>query len=383
MPSFPLYRRDYLSDPLDINTVKWERTRQGVRQVPINRRVVTDYQMADRRTDRVRTEGPDANQGGFPILGVGSFPSVLLPNDELAYARAFNSLQNGAKGMNSGASLAETLAESGQSYAMIASNVKRLAEVAKYLRDPGKLAKLFIQYGQVDVLKSHQRSWSRYRSHLRSKRYTDAFLEVEFGWRPLITDIQNACEVVSRDHKTVASGFGRNSKVVSNTGPHGSYPVDDLILETSCSQKISVEYFVRHPAARYAQELGLLDPVATGVNLIPFSFVVGWFTNLSSWLTASSMWYGLQLTKSYTNRRLETTGNRVLVRQSDYPPPWLPNYVLVQKAKSVEFWRVVTGQPAPPSLQVTAANPFGTNIGRGLDATALLLQRLTRLQLKA
>jgi hypothetical protein len=126
----------------------------------------------------------------------------------------------------------------------------------------------------------------------------DAYLEFQFGWRPLASDIRGALAALKEDRFKVVpiSVFAKRDTHVGSTyvSSAGTQPVNYAYqgVETSMGGvKIRGGIKLREPGhGRNLQKLGLLptDFLVTAYELLPWSFLVDYFTDLGGVLNALS-----------------------------------------------------------------------------------------------
>lgn len=129
---------------------------------------------------------------------------------------------------------------------------------------------------------------------------SDTWLEYNFGWAPLFSDIRNGAEALAKSRieptkpKTkFVQGNGKDSTGVVNTSG-GQHSVSGLIIQKTLQIEsfYSIKYYgkvrVYHPSSLVSQ-LGLLpeDFVPTVWELVPWSFVADYFTNIGDLIQAA------------------------------------------------------------------------------------------------
>lgn len=117
-------------------------------------------------------------------------------------------------------------------------------------------------------------------------------LEARYGWSPLYRDIKSLEKQLSKQRKAINRVVGR-SQATANKQFSWSVSASDNLRTNQYSFTEDVEISVMASvAADYVSSAWKLNPVATGYELIPYSFVVDWFWNLSQAIRASSLLLG-------------------------------------------------------------------------------------------
>jgi len=169
----------------------------------------------------------------------------------------------------------ETLVEFNDTANLI---ISRLRDVTSLFRN--------IKRGNWDALRKqgHQISKDVRSISDGSKRLSKGYLEFQFGWQPILSDIHSAIEAYGRtlstkgDRVLKRSGNNRPTKYVDPTGlARGQF------LDPSAPLEANATYGgeVRSPAVYEANRLGLANPALMVWNKLPFSFLVDWFLPIS------------------------------------------------------------------------------------------------------
>lgn len=138
--------------------------------------------------------------------------------------------------------------------------------------------------------------------HIRQKRQiiADTWLESVFGWQPLINDIEQTADAISRlntyspARKRVNSKAGRAKKVHFDEGFTGN-PLYRLRRKATQESSVNVRYSGSVKVAEAPTfttdvlGLSLRDLVPTIWELIPYSFLVDYFTNVGDMLQAQGI----------------------------------------------------------------------------------------------
>lgn len=174
--------------------------------------------------------------------------------------------------------------------------------------------------------------------HGVSRSLADLWLEFWFGWKPAVSDIYSACQVF--DNELEWSRLrARSGKIISPmTVYQAPGPWSEGIKwrgETTCL--IGADLRVTNPNVRLLESFGLLNLASIGVDAVPWSFVVGWFSNLNTYLSSltalagietrgafmtetskiwGELWWRAESVNSIWNRNGNGDGHGVLVKRT-------------------------------------------------------------------
>lgn len=216
---------------------------------------------------------------------------------------------------------------------------------------------------------------------------SNKWLEYRYGWGPLMLDVSGTLQAVAKGEfkqppRQTARGFrnlterttwldGNFYKPV-NTNHQGAYQFRYEQADT-----VTIRSYILYTVAGNLQRIndfGFLAFPSSAWELIPFSFVVDWFTPVGDWLQAFDPKVGVvQLASGYTLRR-ETTLSRVIHAYQSPPDTDGHKYRPIVSAvghadvlKVTDLTRVVPlGFPALPPIDVKI------NVKRAIDSLALL-----------
>lgn len=149
------------------------------------------------------------------------------------------------------------------------------------------------------AVKSRRRA--RNGTSLQKERFADLFLEGAFGWSPLFTDIWTSVRVLSGwgnspvDHRL--RWFSANAVSVSNppdvSQDGGRQRHHSKVFQVGCT--LAARAYVSNPNLWLANRMGLVNPAAIAWDAIPWSFLVGMFSNVSSYINSFTNGVGVTL----------------------------------------------------------------------------------------
>lgn len=192
-----------------------------------------------------------------------------------------------------------------------------------------------------------------------AKTLASGWLMWSYGASPLITDVQNAMQVFTRELPTKVIE-ARGSSVWEER--HESDGTTTL-RKSESRVKFKCKVRVKNPNLWLANQLGLTNPLQWINEAIPLSFIVDWFSNLSDVISQISDFDGIEV---LTPKRM----SKGTINEFYYPTD---GYQLSWQKKWVTFKRDFT---IPPVTLTFAYERF--QLQRGLNAISLLIGILPR-----
>jgi hypothetical protein len=170
-----------------------------------------------------------------------------------------------------------------------------LGQTLRMLRNPAIALRQGLD-GYFNSLMKVRRIPSR---QARRRALSETWLEYSFGWVPLINDIQDAKRLIQEkadtDARSRVYGEGQTSSATSGVISTVSVPPFSWTLSGETIQRVSVKYYgtcVAWRANKYsARSLGLdlTNFLPTAWELVPWSFLVDYFTNIGEIISAASL----------------------------------------------------------------------------------------------
>lgn len=211
------------------------------------------------------------------------------------------------------ANLAQDIGEVRETIEMVGKTISRIHNSFKALRR-GNFP------GAIDALWSGRAAKGPSRYGLtRAKKILSAekdlaenWLELQYGWKPLLADVHDAIEKVSRYFQQsgdfiVAQASG-SQKISSSTHlvSDTSYTVlpyaanrGNILVKLEERTKYGVRFKVSDAQKAFLSQTGFTNPVNLTWELLPFSFVVDWFLPIGPWLESFGAFDGLEFVDGY------------------------------------------------------------------------------------
>lgn len=161
-----------------------------------------------------------------------------------------------------------------------------------------------------------------------AQNLSDAWLEVQFGWRPLLNDVDDGCKALA----ILKSGQSLKTRRVTARSEVDGNPVEvtsgqalSLCVWTNVSITVdhseviyrgAVRVEPRNPAQMKAELLGF-NPASwlpTAWELVPYSFLIDYFTNVGEIIEG---WSALFTRLAWCNRTVRTSYKRTLSSHTD------------------------------------------------------------------
>lgn len=212
--------------------------------------------------------------------GVTGYNAASAP--DVSDAGAVNNLKIAFLNQLNGesANLVDLVRTRKETISMVARNAMSIAKAVRFLKK-GKLKRAMNELGITKEPKS--------------KTAANRWLEMQYGWLPLLGDIHTMINGTFSDPVCFLSKSRTFSKSISSTVSR-SYPIKH---EVKRMQKTRVRFWchfrIDAPALAAADQIGLLNPAITAWEAVPWSFVVDWFLPVGDWLETFTNLKGLKI----------------------------------------------------------------------------------------
>lgn len=116
---------------------------------------------------------------------------------------------------------------------------------------------------------------------------SSAWLSYQYGWRPLLSTIHGLVHHARTKYgESVVRARRSEEGTWSATVDDGSYNKCDMTGKSSVRYDMKVFYTVGNDSSLSRQRLASLDPLRLSWELLPYSFVVDWFVDISGYLAS-------------------------------------------------------------------------------------------------
>lgn len=189
----------------------------------------------------------------------------------------------------------QAYAERAKTAEMLAKSFTRLFDTLRYLKR-GDLVKASQAIG---VKVGNNRQFQNLYKRNQQKAVASGWLELQYGWRPLISDIHGAAEALAEAHHGIPKERVSLTRHVSGgrmtptTTPNTTYSYKDV--ETWEAYVKYVCYFTAgNQELKTLSELGITNPALIAWELMPWSFVIDWCLPIGDYISSWDATLGLQ-----------------------------------------------------------------------------------------
>jgi hypothetical protein len=203
------------------------------------------------------------------------------------------------------ANMAQNLAQYRQTTNMLANSARRIAGSMFALRK-GQFSRA------ANILVEGRPDNTLIRKGLpsRSKALANNWLELQYGWKPLLSDVEQSMKGLANymaGSSSTQKVKGVATKIDQTTTPYtGVWPVTPYIgsslTQNMWQCRFGCEYKVTSHMASYLSQLGFTNPINLVWEILPYSFVVDWFIPIGPYLESMSAPHGLTFVRGYKTR---------------------------------------------------------------------------------
>jgi hypothetical protein len=142
----------------------------------------------------------------------------------------------------------------------------------------------------------------------RGSNVPNKWLELQYGWKPLLSDVYGACDALSRRNQSdwrvtaVASDFAASQYYASFTGPDAGF----VEVRVENGAFVRIDALPENDLTMSLRSLGITNPLLIAWELVPYSFVVDWMLPVGTWLESIDAMLGYS--KASTSSSLFTRG---------------------------------------------------------------------------
>lgn len=188
--------------------------------------------------------------------------------------------------ISNAAELGAAIFEGNQSLQMIAHRTQQLVSGARAMKRGNWL-------GVYKNLRGFTKEGAKAAAKRGPRNFSRAWLEYNYGWKPLAQDIYNAVDLVSSPQQAlqqVQSGAQHHYEWKWGNGSAWNWTGS---ARANTGVRLYGLVVVTNPNWHLRNRLGLINPVSVAWELVPFSFCVDWFVDIGSYIKNMNRWAGV------------------------------------------------------------------------------------------
>jgi hypothetical protein len=218
--------------------------------------------------------------------------------EESAFANiAITKLRNKVKDQK--VNLVQAYAERAQTANLIAVTAARIAASVTSLRH-GDFRRAADALG-IKAPKRARKRFAKAYAKNQSKAISNGWLELQYGWSPLLGDVYGSCELLAQKITREVANKATAQHSVLMEDVVTSNVINDGRLTTERRCEYTVKYTVYFSSSSDAlhtlAQVGITNPALIAWELMPWSFVVDWFTPIGNYLQSLDATLGLKFHK--------------------------------------------------------------------------------------
>jgi len=308
------------------------------------------------------------------VVSYGSYIPGWPTHDAEAQFKATSRLiQKASAGIDG--NIAQDIAQWTQMQWLIGGNFNKISTALKRLRRgnlPGAISALF--HGKNP------------RFHGVGPKYSYSiarnWLELQYGWKPLLMDIHGVMEATRLLMKKVQPLYAQTASATKTRStsvkmfspgyePSISFGTREVYTSSRC--RIGIRWQVDSQWTAFASQLGFTNPINLAWEIIPFSFVIDWALPIGPYLEALSSFQGLVFKDGFMT--LFTRQDASLVADFQGNPTTIPTWLVERTEKGIyQETRIVLNRSKltsfPRQRLPSLKNPL--SVTHALNALALL-----------
>lgn len=144
------------------------------------------------------------------------------------------------------------------------------------------------------------------------KKIPSAWLELQYGWKPLMSDIMGGINYLARLSQNSAPVVIAEGKFTDRYDATirlqpvgwGSVPLPPIVVRLRESAYCKLYFSIADAKLKSSSELGLINPISVVWELLPYSFVVDWAAPIGTWIEAINAPSGLKFLDGCTSLKV-------------------------------------------------------------------------------
>lgn len=225
-------------------------------------------------------------------------------------------------------------AERGQTGNLIANTATRVYHAARSMRRADLRG--FLNACSLPESSDIRKAWESVYKTPPSKRLANHWLEYNFGWKPLLSDVKEAAEtlashVLEENYKEDATASATIKRTVE-----WKPPANSLDPTVRFDYKATYRYKIKYRLDQYWRaamaQTGIDNPALVAWELLPYSFVIDWFLPVGDYLKRLTAFSGFDLVGGSQSVRVNGTAQVMLAAAQVGSEGGMPTSVIIKGA---------------------------------------------------
>lgn len=143
------------------------------------------------------------------------------------------------------------------------------------------------------------------------RRTARRWLEYQYGWLPLLSDIHGGCEALAKEiqgGKMIMLSLSDRQKATLPI----TYVLGGGSTKSTIKRRVTCRYVIRDKSLKTLSEIGITNPLLLGWELMPWSFVIDWLLPVGDYLSALDALAGVEDLVVQRNYRLTFHSSQTL-----------------------------------------------------------------------
>jgi len=226
--------------------------------------------------------------------------------------RAKTKLRNNLKDQK--INLVQALAERKQTVDLFVNAATRIANALSHLKR-GDIVGAAESFG-IKASKRMSKRFARDFRRSQSKAISNGWLELQYGWRPLLSDVFGAAEAIAQSRYGYPTGKVSSSITTVRTYTERfqedpQFVPENRTWELRYTRKYVCYFRLTNDVLVQFNKLGLTNPALIAWELTPYSFVVDWFLPIGNWLNSMDATLGVEFLRGSATTFRKCRGHAV------------------------------------------------------------------------
>jgi hypothetical protein len=194
--------------------------------------------------------------------------------------------------------LVQAFAERKQTARLLSDTITRFAAAIKSLKT-GNFAAAGKALG-VTPSPRRIRKWTKSYSENQSKAIANGWLELQYGWRPMLSDVYGSAELIAQKQIREVRSISRTSASAQLVDRVRRFNQQGYPMFFETTRKVTIKnviYYSTPSESHTLAQVGITNPLYIAWELTPWSFAVDWLLPIGNYISTLDSTKGLTFEK--------------------------------------------------------------------------------------